>query len=277
MNDFLLYNDRFYKSETSLVGASNRGLRYGDGLFETLRYCDGKVQLADWHMERLFDGLKLLWFDLPAYFTPGYLAGQIMKLAKKNQHTSARVRITVFRGNGGPYDPQDHFPHCIIQTWSLPGNGFELNENGLVAGIYRNAKKSMDSFSNLKTNNYLPYLMAALQAKKERWDDAFVLNTAERICDATIANIFVVKNGTICTCPLQEGCIAGIMRRFLLERLPVNNFSIQEKTISEEDLLVADEVFLTNAIKGIRWVGQCGAARYSNQITKAVFSKLFKK
>jgi len=119
--------------------------------------------------------------------------------------------------------------------------------------------------------------MAALQAKKERWDDAFVLNTAERVCDATIANIFVVKNGTICTCPLQEGCIAGIMRRFLLERLPVNNFSIQEKTISEEDLLVADEVFLTNAIKGIRWVGQCGAARYSNQITKAVFSKLFKK
>ena len=277
MSDFLFYNGKYFKSETLLVGASNRGLRYGDGLFETLRCCDGKVELADWHMERLFNGLKLLWFDLPGYFTPDYLLNQIAELGKKNGHNAARVRITIFRGNGGPYDPQDHFPNCIIQTWQLPAREFTLNENGLVMGIYRNAKIAMDNFSNLKTNNYLSYAMAALQAKKQQWNDAFVLNTAERICDATIANVFFIKNEIIYTCPLKEGCIAGIMRRFLLERLPAFGFSVQEKTISEEDLLTADEVFLTNAIKGIRWVGNCGSSGYSNQLTKIIFDKLLKK
>ena len=277
MSDFLLYNGSFHKNGTPLVGADNRGLRYGDGLFETLRCIDGKIHLADWHIERLFHGLKLLEFELPANFTPDYITGQVAALCQKNQHIIARVRITIFRGNGGLYDAENHFPSYIIQSWHLPEADFQLNENGLVTGIYPDAQKTMDAFSHLKSNNYLPYTMAALYAKKQKWNDAFLLNVAGRVCDATIANIFIIKNAIISTCPLQEGCVAGIMRRFLLAYLPASGLSWQEKRITVEDLLAADEVFLTNTIKGIRWVSRCGESSYSNHLTKVIFDKLLKK
>ena len=277
MSDFLLHNGSFYKNSAPLVTADNRGLRYGDGLFETLKCINGKIHLIDWHFERLFHGLQMLEFELPTYFTQKYIADQVASLCQKNQHIAARVRINIFRGNGGLYDAENHFPNCIIQSWHLPEVDFQLNENGLVTGIYPDAKKTMDKFSNLKSNNYLPYTMAALHAKKQKWNDAFLLNTAGRVCDATIANIFIIKNEIICTCPLQEGCVAGIMRRFLLEYLPALGLGLQEKRITVEDLLAADEVFLTNIIKGIHWVSHCGESSYSNHLTKIIFGKLFKK
>ncbi|MEO5682972.1 MAG: aminotransferase class IV [Chitinophagaceae bacterium] len=277
MNDYLLYNGHFHRDNNPLIGANNRGLRYGDGLFETLKVSRAGIHLMDWHFERLFQGLQLLQFEWPQQFTAVYLARLVEKLCKKNRHMSARVRINLFRGDGGLYDPENHIPHCIIQSWAIPDEGFRLNENGLVAGIYADAKKTMDKFSNCKTNNYLPYAMAALHAKSQQWNEAFLLNTAGAVCDATIANIFIIKKEVVYTCPLEEGCVAGIMRRFLLKNLPVAGFTAHEKKITVADLLDADEVFLTNTIKGIRWVKECGAASYNNQFTQAIFSAMFKK
>jgi branched-chain amino acid aminotransferase len=277
MNEYLLYNGSFHKNSDPLIPADSRGLRYGDGLFETIKVTNGTIHFSDWHFERLFKGLQLLQFELPAYFTPQYIAGQVMALIKKNQHTHARIRINIVRGNGGLYDAENHFPNCIIQGWPMPAAGFQLNENGLVTGIYEEAKKTMDGFSNIKSNNYLPYTMSALHAKKNKWNDALILNTAGRICDATIANVFIIKNEIVCTCPLTEGCIEGIMRRYLLENLVMNGFIIKEQEITIEDLLSADEVFLTNCIKGIRWVSHCGDAVYSRQITTRIFQKIVEK
>jgi branched-chain amino acid aminotransferase len=277
MTDYLLYNGRFHKNEALLVAADNRGLRYGDGLFETLKFSAGEILMQDWHLERLFRGMDLLQFECPALFTPALLAGQVAALCKKNKHKTARVRINIFRGNGGLYDPENHAPHCIIQSWALPGNGFELNENGLVAGIYTEARKSMDAFAHLKSNNYLPYAMAALHAKKQQWNEAFLLNSAGRICDASIANIFIIKNDTIYTPSLQEGCVAGIMRRFLLENLPLHGFRVEEASITPEDLLAADEVFVSNAVRGLRWVKECGPSNYTNYMSTQVFARLLKK
>jgi len=272
-----MYDGHFYNSSTPLVGAANRGLRYGDGLFETILYSDGGLHFMDWHFERLFNGLALLAFEIPPHFTPNALAEQAEHLCKKNGHTSARIRINVFRGNGGLYDSENHNPHCIIETWQLPRAGFELNENGLVTGIYPNARKAMDRFSNCKHNNYLPYAMAALHAKKQQWNDAFLLNAAGRVCDATIANVFIVKDGAVYTPPLEEGCVAGIMRRFILENLPAHGFSVSEKPITAEDLMAADEIFITNAIRGMRWVSRCGDSVYNNLLSSTIFASLLKK
>ena len=135
----------------------------------------------------------------------------------------------------------------------------------------------MDSFSNCKHNNYLPYTMAALYAQQQQWNDAIVLNTAERICDASIANVFIIKAGTVYTCPLQEGCVAGIMRKFILDNLPALGLAVSEQPISTADLLAADEVFLTNAVTGIRWVGRCQNSRYGNRLSNHIFDRLLKK
>jgi branched-chain amino acid aminotransferase len=277
MSDFILYNGKFQPAAAPVAGADNRGLRFGDGLFETCRFVNGKIALEDWHFERLFKGLRQLGFECPALYTPAALSALTASLCAKNRHSTARVRINVFRGNGGLYDPENHYPNTIIQSWPLTANGFELNENGLVAGVYTAANKSMDAFSNLKTNNFLAYTMAALHAKQQHWNEAFVKNSAGRICDATIANIFIIKDGQISTPPLQEGCIAGIMRRYLLEQLPLQGYTVQEKALPLEDLLAADELFLTNAIRGIRWVRECGPATYSNHQTVNIFNQLLKK
>jgi branched-chain amino acid aminotransferase len=119
--------------------------------------------------------------------------------------------------------------------------------------------------------------MGALYAKNQQWNDALILNAAGRICDATIANVFIIKNEVIYTCPLHEGCVAGIMRRHLLLNLADNGFTIREQEITVDNLLSADEVFLTNAIKGIRWISHCNEIVYKSHITASIFKKMLKK
>jgi len=270
MSIFFTYNDKIYKDGTAVITPENRSLRYGDGLFETLKMHKGVIQLRDYHFERLFSGMKMLQFQLPEYFTAAYLENKILELYKKNQHNSfTRVRLMVFRGNGGLYNPENHFPNYIIQTWSIEHTE-ELNSNGLIIDVYPDAKKSCDKFANLKSNNYLPYIMAALHAKKIKVNDCILLNNYDRVCDTTIANIFIIKDDIIYTPPLSDGCVAGVMRRWIIEKLHAG-FKIIEKEISIDELENADEVFLTNSIKGIRWVKQFRNKEYKNRLVKQIF------
>ena len=270
MSIFFTYNDKIYKDGTAVITPENRSLRYGDGLFETLKMHKGVIQLRDYHFERLFSGMKMLQFQLPEYFTAAYLENKILELYKKNQHNSfTRVRLMVFRGNGGLYNPENHFPNYIIQTWSIEHTE-ELNSNGLIINVYPDAKKSCDKFANLKSNNYLPYIMAALHAKKIKVNDCILLNNYDRVCDTTIANIFIIKDDIIYTPPLSDGCVAGVMRRWIIEKLHAG-FKIIEKEISIDELENADEVFLTNSIKGIRWVKQFRNKEYKNRLVKQIF------
>ncbi len=151
MGDFI-FNGKFYKEGTAVVGAANRGLRYGDGVFETIKLKDEKLILADEHFARLWKGMTTLLFEIPKHFTPEKLAAEILALAKKNGHEqNARVRLQVFRGDGGLYDAVNHAPNYIIETWELAENNGELNSNGLVAGIYTDVKKAAIYSVILKT------------------------------------------------------------------------------------------------------------------------------
>ena len=262
MSIFFTCNDKIYKEGTSVITPDNRSLRYGDGLFETIKTINGKMQLRDYHFERLFAGMDLLQFEIPRYFTVEYLEDKIAELCKKNQHNNfARVRLMIFRGDGGLYDA-DNFPNYIIQTWSIE-QANELNSNGLIIDVYQDTKKHCDKFANIKSNNFLPYIMAALHAKQLKVNDCIVLNNFDRIADTTIANIFIIKDNITYTPPLTEGCVAGVARRLIIEKFS-SKFKIIEKQLSIEELQNGDEVFLTNSIKGIRWVKQFRNTMYSN-------------
>ena len=269
------YNGKFYKEGTPIVGPDNRGLRYGDGLFETLKVKSGKIIFADEHFARLWRGLKLMQFEIPKHFSPDLLEKEINALVQKNAHESlSRVRLNIFRSDGGLYDAKDLKPNYCIQSWNLPSSNAQWNSNGLVCGIYKDALKSCDAFCNLKHNNYLPYAMAALKAKAEKWNDAFLLNTDERICDSTIANIFLVKDEQVFTPLLSEGCVAGIMREHVIGTLKKNNYVITETAVSIDSLLNADEVFLTNSIQQLRWVQAVADKNYSNDFAQKIFNLL---
>lgn len=267
------YNGSFFEENEKVISVNSRGLRYGDGVFETMKSEEGKLQFAEEHFNRLWQGIELLQFKIPVHFTKDKLCSKILTLLKKNGHNgTARIRLTVFRDDGGLFDEINHTPQYLIQTWALPKNSGEWNSNGLVLGIYTGVRKSCDMLSNLKHNNFLPYVLAALYAKKQKWNDALVLNSYDRISDTTIANIFYIKSGIIYTPSLTEGCIAGIMRKKMLEFLALNGWPVNETEVTTHDLLTADEVFLTNSVYNIRWVQMIGEKKYINTLTQRIYS-----
>jgi len=273
--EYCNYNGTIYRQDECLLSVNSRGLRFGDGLFETMKSNAGSLYFADDHFNRLLNGLGVLNFKTPTNFTTEKMTQQVLNLLKKNEHQKfARIRVTVFRRDGGLYDEVDPAPDYLIQSWHLPDYAGQWNSNGLVTGIYRDIKKTCDVLSNLKHNNFLPYVMAAMHSKKQKWNDAIVLNTAHRLCDTTIANIFFVKQEKIYTPSLDEGCIAGVMRKNIISLLAGNNITVNETSITENDLLEADEVFLTNSIYNIRWVQSVEGKNYGNSFTQKIYSLL---
>jgi branched-chain amino acid aminotransferase len=180
------------------------------------------------------------------------------------------------RSDGGLYDAKSQAPLYFIQTWPLESSAASLNENGLQLCIFPDGKKITDRFCNIKHNNYLPYFMGALYAKEQQCNDAIILNNYERICDSTIANIFIIKNDVIFTPSLAEGCVAGVMRKFILKNLPSLSYSCEETAITLEFLLDADEVFLSNSIYNMRWVSSIGEKKYTNKTTRSIFEAFVK-
>jgi branched-chain amino acid aminotransferase len=275
MNNFVHFNGKILPADDPLVSAGNRGLRYGDGLFETMRVVNGRIVLQQLHFDRLFQGFSVLQFQCPPLFTPQYLAEAILALCHKMAiHQAARVRLNVVRGNGGLYDAENHAPQLIIEAWPLEvPRG--LQENGLVIDVYDRARKHFDLLANIKSNNYLPYVLAALYAKQNRLNDCLLLNTEGRICDATIANVFWVKDDHLFTPPLSEAGVGGVMRRYLIENT-TNQFPVYEEPLTPEILEQADEVLLTNAIQGIKWVRQYRDKKYGNKLAHLLYNQYIK-
>ena len=269
----ICFNGKFTDADKAVLLASNRSYRYGDGLFETMKVKDGAILLAAFHMERLFDGMSLLKMDVPALVTKDKLKDVILELCKQNKcEALARVRLSVSRGNGGLYD-EDRKLQYLVECWPLPSTVNQLNENGLMIDIFPDVAKSTDIFSNLKSANFLVYSMAAVYAKENKLNDSLVLNAHGRIADSTIANLFLMKGDTIFTPALSEGCVNGVMRKYLLASLAASNYQVEETIVSAEDLLAADEVFLSNAINGIRWVQRFRNKIYSHMKTMEIYRR----
>lgn len=272
---FAFWEGKLIRENQVAISPDNRSFRYGDGCFETIKVKDNEIKLLQYHWERLTKSLALLKFEVPDFFAITYLETTIQQLVQKNYHQkSARVRLTISRGNSGLYDNSSNQPNILIQSWALNPYQDQLNENGLIVDFFEAGRKSIDQFSNIKSNNYLLYVMAAIWAKEEKLNDAILLNSEGRVCDTTIANIWMIKSNEIFTPALSEACVMGTMRSYLLEKLKENGFVVHETTITKNDLFTADEVFVTNAIYGIKWVKQIGSKNYALRQAASVYKKL---
>ncbi|MDP4218543.1 MAG: aminotransferase class IV [Bacteroidota bacterium] len=274
---YLNFNGSILPAGTAIITADNPGFRFGDGLFETIRMVDRQLLLSGYHFDRLYAGAQFLGFDLTSFPSRDDLSARIRAVCDQNGHgPRARVRLTIFRQDQSPLEPQNQVPGCLIQSWPL-GNPEKYDRgNGLTLGIFHGGRKSCDLYANLKSNNYLIYTQAASFAQREGWDDCLILNSHDRIADSSISNFFYCRDGRLYTPPLTEGCVAGVMRRFLLEILPGAGFPIEEKRVIPADLESADEVFLTNAIRGIRRVGRFNDTLFGHELTDQVDAVLNK-
>lgn len=272
---YTIYNGKMVGADELLIHPSNRSFRYGEGLFETIRLQNRQMPLWERHWKRLHESLPLLYFSLPAHFSADRLHDEVLQLAQKNKCAdAARIRMTIFKGEGGLWEIPTASFHYIIQCWPLEKKEFVMNENGLDIGVFDAGRKAIDSFSYLKSNNYQLYALAAQYAKLQKWNECLVLNQHGKVCDATIANIFFIANDVVHTPQLSEGCVNGVMRNYLLEQFIATGVKVVEGSFTAADLKEADEVFFTNAMYGIRWAKRFGDKMYGCSKSSLFFKEL---
>ncbi len=264
MNTLINFNGDLIDPQTPVVTVFNRSLRYGDGLFETMYWDGQRILNPDFHLDRLFRGLLILQFDLSGGFTRNFISEEIKRLCENNAFaTKARVRLNVFREDGTVLLPVNNKPVFIIESSVLP----EQNMAPLRLTIFNEEKKSTGILGNLKTNNYLLNILAIKYANENGFDDALILNSRGNCCEASSSNIFMVQKGILFTPALSEGCVAGTKRRELIETLPSLGFRVEETIITPDMLFDMEEVFLTNAVRGIRPVVLINDKTYQYELT----------
>ncbi len=177
-----------------------------------------------------------------------------------------KCRISLDRAIGGTYIPDSNEVNYFIEVYPYDSNFFELNSKGYEIDIYTEIKKQKNFLSNYKTKNGLLYVMTAIAAKEKHLEDLLIVNEKDAILESSNSNLFLVSNGVLYTPSLEEGCLAGTMRMQIINLAIQHGIKVYECTILPQNLLAAEEVFLTNAIRGIVWVGGYRTKRYFNTL-----------
>jgi branched-subunit amino acid aminotransferase/4-amino-4-deoxychorismate lyase len=272
---YILHNDQFFLSTDAVLTAQNRGFKYGDGLFESMRMCGGKLQFAEKHADRLAAGMKALKMEGAGLMDEYFLRQKASELVKRNKlKEGVRLRLSVYRADGGLYTPENNKYGYLLEATAMSSENYELNKKGLIVDVFDDLTKSADKLSNFKTSNALLYVMAGLYKKQNSLDDAFILNNNGFLCESISSNVFIIYNKQIYTPALTEGCVAGVMRSAVLELAKNNDVPLIEAQINPEVLKEAEEVFITNATTGIQWVMGYGRKRYFNEVSKFLSVKL---
>jgi len=254
-------------AELALV---QRGLYYGDTLFESIRVLGGRLPLWSRHWSRLTAGLRLLDYQLPSEWSSDFFHSEILRILPDS---NASVRLTVWRSPGGLYRPENNTPQYLVRANAHHADRYEWHPSGLIIGLSDSVRLPVDAFSGIKTLNAARYVAASLEAQRNGWDDAILLNAYQRVCEATSSNIFWWEGDALFTTPLSDGSVTGTFRDLLLTLTDRNKLNVTEKSIKIGSLLAADEVFLTNAVQGIRWVKQFGEKVFLNAKTIQLFEK----
>lgn len=276
VNSFILFNGEYHFKDDFGLSYKNRAYCYGDSLFETMHANGTEIQFFEDHIIRLTYGMKILKMEIPESIQKGFLLKEIIKLLHKNKlYQGVRIRLSVFRNEGGKYTPQDNSTSYLVETEFIENDKYELNTKGYIIDLFSEIKKPINKFANLKTGNSLLYVMAGLFANENNINDCIILNEKGRLTESISSNLFLIKGDVLSTPSLKEGPVAGIMRKQILKIADSFGFKINhESSLTEIDLLTADEVFLTNSITGIKWVLAYKEKRYFNQNIKNLVKKL---
>lgn len=239
------------------------------GLIETIKVINGRFVFKNLHVNRLYNSLKTINVNETAYKVEDRMLRLLKYECIENGLKNFRLRLEVQKNRAHEYMP-DISPlkwNCTLRP--LESTTYQWNEKGLSITLFPKHTKLLDKFCNLKSTDRAIYEKALSYAREHDFDDALVMNEKNTIADASIYNVFIVKDNKLFTPALTDGPVAGVLRELLLTRL--SDFSISEKTITIQDVYQADELFLTNVIRGIRWVKYLDEKRLDNSITKQVF------
>jgi branched-subunit amino acid aminotransferase/4-amino-4-deoxychorismate lyase len=262
-------NGTILTNDSPTIHAGNRGHVYGDGVFESIRIMNGVPLNLENHIQRLTEGAKAIKMRPASYFSTSFFHERILELCKKSEISEGgRCRISLDRVTGGAYKPESNEASYFIEVYPYETNNFELNSKGLEIDQYSDIKKQKNFLSNYKTKSGLIYVMAAINATERNLDDVLITNDRGGILESSSCNIFVVSNGVLYTPGLDEGCLAGTMRMQIINLALANGIKVYECNIMPQNLLAADEIFFTNAIRGVNWVSGYRTKRYFNNMSR---------
>ena len=255
--------------------AHNRAFQYGDGFFETIRVCNGVPQHVELHWNRVEKSLEAHRIEKPANWDIHSWKTALESLSQANGvDAGGRLRVSFFRMAGGRYTPQTNALEWIAEVEPLDSNVYTLNENGLAVDVYPDMKKLNGPLANFKNTSALLYVQASLWAREKELDDALITNTSHSIIESTRSNLFLVSNRVLYTPGLESGPIGGVMRAAVINLALEEGFKVYECNISPGEMLRADELFLTNAVRGIQWVASYRTKRYFNTTSKSLIESL---
>ena len=261
------FNGEFIQVDDIRYEDVKRGFSFGDGAFESIKIINGKPVFLVHHLKRLNSAIKRLKLctDQPLHLN--YIEPIIIDLLRLNEiYEGGVVRISVYRSGKGTYLPKTNDLSYIIETFKLKENLYSTNKKGLKIDVYDDILKPLNMLSPYKLANAQLYVLASVYFKENQLDDALIKNENGNIIETTSSNLFISSNGVLYTPALSEGCVGGIMRMQVINLAITNGMLVYENPIQIQHLLSADEIIITNSIKGIRWVGQYKDKRYYNSL-----------
>jgi branched-chain amino acid aminotransferase len=265
-------------SEDANVLVQNRGFLYGDAVFETMKIVNEKILFLEDHYFRLMSSMRVIRMEIPMNFTLEYLEEQILSLVKNNKITSsARARITVYRNNGGYYLPQNNEVSFLIKASVLENKEYSLSEQEYEVDLYKDFYITKQLLSSIKTTNRLINVTGSIYAYENGLDNCILLNDSKNVVEVLQGNIFMLTGNKLITPPVSEGCLNGVMRKQILELAKkIEGIEVAEEIISPFDLQKADELFITNIIKGIQPITKYRKKEFSIEISKTLTTTLNK-
>ena len=214
MSNFINHNGVISESDKPVLFVNNRGFRYGDALFETIRFSNNKPLFLKEHLQRLVNGMRVLKMEMHALFSESFFEKSIFELVQRNGiGTDGRIRLTVYRNDGGFYAPSDNNVSFLMEAYPKEEVGYVLNQKGLTVDLYTEFRKTPNALASIKSANSSIYVMAGIYKNQHQLDECILSNDKGDIIEAISSNIFAVKNGVLYTSPVEDGCVDGVMRK----------------------------------------------------------------
>lgn len=260
-----------------VISNNNRGYSYGDGLFETIKAVHGKLLFFEDHYFRLMASMRIMRMQIPMDFTMEFIEEQIVNTLEANnlKTQSARVKIQIDRVEGGLYLPEDNNINFIISVKKIDSDFYLLNDNNYEVDLYKDHYLSPSLLTTLKSNNKAINVIGSIYARENKLDNCLLINTNKSVVEALNGNLFLVKGNIIKTPPLSDGCLKGILRKQLVDIIKLlPDYTIEEASISPFELQKADELFITNVIKGIQPITKYRKKVFKNEVAKMLLQKL---
>ncbi len=259
---------------------NNRGLNYGDALFETLRISGGKIFFWEDHYFRLMASMRILRMEIPMNFTMEFLEKQALRTihALNDDNSTYRVKLLVWRKPGGKYAPLQHEIEYAITAENLPDPFYIVNQSKYEVELFKDHYICPGLLSTLKTNNRIINILGSIFAEENGFQNCLLLNGNKQVVEALNGNLFLVSGNAIKTPPLSDGCLNGILRKQMLSILgEMTDFSFEEASISPFELQKADELFITNSVQGIVSVTKYRKKEFGNEVAIILLAKLNEK